>query len=1039
MEQQNPNIEKNFMTGQSQQVDNNMSPIVRTGTATSYAASTGGATGGAAGAVGSIPIPLPIQPAILISKDEEKLAISIEPEQLAAPSKNNQTTQMVDGRQRLQHASIFANSYVPARLRSINYLRVTTPIQVAPPSDGIDHVIKTINKVVVPRCPCVCKAKHPVFAGVHIMPTELRFALSPPTPNLPPDVLPTSVSNVKIGTTPTLKAYVQTFSRLLGLERQETLILYERYSQYAHTAMLNNDTQDVVNWNIPGIADAGPSIQPGDLCLIRPMVPLSLPLPMVIPIRKITKRRPMPELVWSAFVHSVEIQATVVSVQRGGGVTATPGVTTPDSVTTTWIDKNTQLDFRKTYARNQYNVRFIPSTKHYSRCQTALNWCALLPEDYAMNLLFPNEAPVLPTSPQIALHLKDCSLGNDNRLNSAQLQFVDMVLRRSQHPPKNDDDKNNINTNSEDHNIIHIRPPMILTGPAGTGKTKALLQSIRKVLEMNSSTRVLVCTPSHTAANVITQRLREVLVSMNASDNNNNDLLFRLLDSDRPVATIPADILRYCRQEKSTGTFTLPKDMLQFRVIVCTCSDAHLLYCAGITNALLRDRRQCFRTWLETVLDKSQMVCNLQGVEAPHFSHLFVDEASQATEPELLIPLSIVVDPGSTRPAEIALVGDPRQLSPQVYNSSPSISNVQCGLGVAWMERLLQRPIAALGGGHAHLLGPNFQNVEDLVHESFQTNLTVFLTMNYRGHPSFLMMPSSLFYFDKLRAWKGILEEEDSGWNARGYSKNLRETIEGLAEPVIDDALKSTLPPLFRNAKKQVWPIHFRGIHGQDKSVTIQSFCATNSWSNPKEAQAVVDIVVSLCQSEKVSTRSIGVMAPFRGQVVLIRQMLRNQNLSNINVGTIEDYQSVERQIIVLSLTRSNPAFLAHDVESRAGVFGQPKRSNVALTRAENVFIVVGNPTVMVDDPIWRQWLWFCLRNGFWYGEGNQVVRAYFAAHPEIEMVQHLPPLSSKEQGLLSNGGDGQDQTDASNAHGNHHSTAPVVFSTLEELCIDDN
>jgi hypothetical protein len=835
--------------------------------------------------------------------------------------------------------------------------------------------------------------------------------------------------------------------------------LYERYSQYEHELMtqvtlgrrfeLDHDStttppststrfpttatpstqfqaDNVANWRVPGIADAGPSIQPGDLCLIRPMVPLSLPLPHR------QKSKPYKKL-WSEAIHYVEIQATVVSVQRGLGVTPNAaGVITPDSVTTTWLDKATQKDFHMTHRTKQYNVRFIPSSKHYSRCQTALDWCASLPPDMAMSLLFPNKAPLLPTS-QTAVHLEDTSLCNDkDSLNLAQLQFVDMVLRRSQHV----------------HAPDNIRPPMILTGPAGTGKTKALLQSIRKVLEMNSSTRVLVCTPSHTAANVITQRLGKELSSTNyinpanatnsssSNASNKNDLLLRLLDSDRPVATIPADVLRYCQQEASTGTFILPEDMLQFRVIVCTCSDAHLLYCAGVSNAILRDRRQCFKTWLENILDKTKMVSNLQGADEPHFTHLFVDEASQATEPELLISLSVVVDPGSTRPVEIALVGDPRQLSPQVY--SP-IAN-HCGLGLSWMERLLQRPLPALGGGHAHLLGPNLRNVEDLVLESFQTNLTVFLTMNYRGHPSFLMMPSSLFYFDRLRASKGIREKEDNGWN----STNLRLTIEGLKDPVIDDALKSTLPPLFRNAKKQLWPIHFRGVLGQDKSVTIQSFCATNSWSNPQEAQAVVDIVVSLVQSEHISTRSIGVMAPFRGQVVLIRQMLRNQNLSNINVGTIEDYQSVERNIIVLSLTRSNPAFLARDVESRSGVFGQAKRTNVALTRAENVFIVVGNPTMMVDDPIWRQWLWFCLRNGFWYGQGAQVIQNYFASHAEVEMVRHLQPVSTKGQGLLSNGGGGgpqQDQTKTLDNHGNGngHSIAPIVFSTLEELCIDDN
>ena len=68
---------------------------------------------------------------------------------------------------------------------------------------------------------------------------------------------------------------------------------------------------------------------------------------------------------------------------------------------------------------------------------------------------------------------------------------------------------------------------MILTGPAGTGKTKTILVSILQILhkeqkesEQNNqgnnerrgfTPRILVCTPSHTAADVITERLAKLL------------------------------------------------------------------------------------------------------------------------------------------------------------------------------------------------------------------------------------------------------------------------------------------------------------------------------------------------------------------------------------------------------------------------------------------------------------------------------------------------------------------------------------------------
>eukprot|EP00957_Ditylum_brightwellii_P100301 7643726-Ditylum_brightwellii.AAC.1 len=93
---------------------------------------------------------------------------------------------------------------------------------------------------------------------------------------------------------------------------------------------------------------------------------------------------------------------------------------------------------------------------------------------------------------------------------------------------------------------------------------------------------------------------------------------------------------------------------------------------------------------------------------------------------------------------------------------------------------------------------------------------------------------------------------------------------------------------------------------------------------------------------EGVSTQSIGIMAAFRAQVLLIRRLLRSHDLGAVNVGMVEDYQSVERE---------------------------PKRVNVALTRAEKLLIVVGNPKLMKKDKLWGEFLLFCRHYGCWYGE----------------------------------------------------------------------
>jgi superfamily I DNA and/or RNA helicase len=259
--------------------------------------------------------------------------------------------------------------------------------------------------------------------------------------------------------------------------------------------------------------------------------------------------------------------------------------------------------------------------------------------------------------------------------------------------------------------------------------------------------------------------------------------------------------------------------------------------------------------------------------------------------------------------------------------------------------------------------------MDELIEYSFQKEessqqddvVSVFLTLSYRGHPSFLLMPSRLFYFDKLRSiYKekgGFIDDNDA---LNNWCRILRK-VESLSDSVDQNNVDVV--------KQTSWPIHFRGVIGKDTSVAVESFWGSNSWSNLEEAKAVLEIVQQLCQKEGVSTQSIGVMAAFRAQVVLIRKLLREHNLGSVNVGMVEDYQAVERHVIVLSLTRSNEVFLAKDVERRAGLFRQPKRINVALTRAEHLLIVIGNPVTMGNEPIWKEWLLFCYQNGLWYGE----------------------------------------------------------------------
>lgn len=866
--------------------------------------------------------------------------------------------------------SILAESFVPAADRAMNERQATCMLQ---PQQGLPTLSEDCNRLRNQLCPSIpLSAVHRYEFGqsksfispARILLPDLYFAVEhrkkqlmsngksiPNAPDIP------HVENIS-----DLKSYCETFEKLLMEERKQVLLCYERYSQYKHYIKIPKKTRNAKAkpcWiYIEGITDARPNVQIGDIILIRPDELVWLPHPNLA----VGGYMRQPQV--------LEVQLQCMEVERHP--------TGNDRLLVTWLDTQAGIFQAAKNMKSAFNTRLIPDPKQLVRCLTAIAWLATISPPLAMSFLYPTEAPMVPTlSPQTTLSFtEEQNIGF--KLNTNQSSFVRCLWQRTQNP-----------------SYKEVRGPLILTGPAGTGKTKTLLCAILQILTLNTSQsrtksntptqqtmRILVCTPSHTAADVVTQRLGKHL---------NSSRLFRLYDADRPVNAVPPPVLPFCYQNESSGRFVLPavKDLLQFEVIVCTCLDAAILYLAGMTNQQLRHHRK----HLEHETKKSFEACginvdSISGSDNPHFTHLFIDEAAQATEPESLITLSATVDPEKlVRKVEIALVGDPRQLSPEVYSAAAA----NAGLNKSWIERLLQTPITCLGGGNKNMLGPEMMQVDEFLKYSFQVDgqeqLSTFLTLNYRGHPSFLAMPSALFYSDKLQSAFYDKRVTDKKHELFWYEK-LRK-IEALSLPVIVSVEENQAEGLWRPQKQFDFPIHFRGVIGKDVSVTINSGFTSNSWKNHEEAAIVVETVMMLTK-DGVSSRSIGVMAPFRGQVVLIRKLLRDQNLGAINVGTIEDYQGVERDVIVLSLTRSSDVFVRHDIQRRIGVFGQFKRSNVALTRAENLFVVVGNPEVMKCDPVWEQWLLFCLRNGIWYGD-NINGRLLSSNEEDIQFVRRLP------------------------------------------------
>ena len=905
----------------------------------------------------------------------------------------------------LDETTVLANRFIPASLKALNQAPTSYTL-VAGRIPTLAAQIERLYEDIIPRgIECACegvvatsdgtKKKRPhaydqgsmVTMMVRKMREELRYALFSYEPLS--KVLETGITKKRKGVatyspyagiistkrTRTLieietkdledaSAYHDKYEGLLIFERDEILRLYEHLSQYRVQVQVSPSggrsggsaasTFLFARIVMPGIADVQPSLSVGDICLVRPVEPLQLMAHLQVPSQWQGGKMMFDQSRQAYVPNPVEIQCLVLRIVRGRGGNS-------DEVVITWLSAEDDSVLQRSWLRypperHLYNVRFVPDARPMERCLTALDWAARLPDSVVDSLILARKEEAQLALPKYkdghkhseAADGKCIDIGQYS-LNEKQHAFVSMCISRAIHPSFN-----------------CIREPMLLTGPAGVGKTRTLYAAINQILDLNPKNRILVCAPSHTAANVLTQRLAE-----NLSEKD----LFRLVDSDRGSDTIPFAVLRFTRYDQSGGAFTLPpkEELLQFRVIICTCLDAHILYSAGLTNATLRGWRKCLSHSAQKLFKKCQLSFDIiRGVDEPHFTHLFIDEAAQATESESLIPLSVVVDPepGAVK-VEIALVGDPRQLGAQVYSSVAA----KCGLGFSFLERLLQRPnTQAIAELEEKQGGAPIDNMEDLLsyYNEDKEQTSVFLNVNYRCRPEFLMMPSALFYFDKLQSAKskGIKDPEVmSRWcRELRMLEKMRPRVEMDEEEAGD--VSAGIPRIYRPHKQDMWPVHFRGVEGRDTSVALDSFPGTNSWSNLDEAKEVSEIVLALAR-DGVKPQQIGVMAPFRGQVVQIRRLLRDVSLGQVNVGTIEDYQAVEYDVIVLSLTRSTTKFVEFDIKRRAGVFGQPKRSNVALTRPEHLLVIVGNPNVMVNCSIWRQILWFFLRNGLWHGESG--------------------------------------------------------------------
>eukprot|EP00980_Cylindrotheca_fusiformis_P002903 scaffold675_cov103-Cylindrotheca_fusiformis.AAC.14 len=428
-------------------------------------------------------------------------------------NKNNNSSTIVTDKNgtKLSDIAVLAPNFVPDAVRRVLFLPVRSSYYARALPDMMVHTNRLYHASLPLAPQCVCPTRHPVGYPALEMPViqlDHYFALRPEnttTRSLPDFQL----------TFPTLDTakrkddYLNILQSLIQEEFTERMMLYERYTQYqAEFQYQKQDSpkklaEGQVTLLIPGIHNARPALEPGDQVLMRPQLDsTTAATSSTVQIHAQVLRTVRGN--WNSKKRSMEPDQVVITwlSRPDTTTTTTPTVGTPTTPTTP--SSSSSIWNELVFQRGQKMVvRFLPSTTHLQRSIAALHWIRGLDPHVARELLFPTETP------QIKQHYYSPKNELDDDLNEKQSRFVSMVLTRTKYPST---DK--------------VRPPMILTGPAGTGKTKTLLASLLKVLQQqqqpkeeddddhhyrHEQKRILVCTPSHTACDVICRRLSQSL------------------------------------------------------------------------------------------------------------------------------------------------------------------------------------------------------------------------------------------------------------------------------------------------------------------------------------------------------------------------------------------------------------------------------------------------------------------------------------------------------------------------------------------------
>ncbi|GAM24375.1 hypothetical protein SAMD00019534_075500 [Acytostelium subglobosum LB1] len=406
-------------------------------------------------------------------------------------------------------------------------------------------------------------------------------------------------------------------------------------------------------------------------------------------------------------------------------------------------------------------------------------------------------------------------------------------------------------------------PLSLIQGPPGTGKTVVssflVHHFVTQVIKKNE--KVLVCAPSNVAIDQLAGKLHSIGLKV-----------VRLCSKLREEVASPVQHLTLHQQvwqldHKHKNNLKKFKELKDDQ---------------GELSA--KDEKMYWslkRAAEITILKEADVICTTcVGAGDPRlasfkFPYVLIDESTQASEPECLIPMMLGA-------RQVVLVGDHCQLGPVLMAKKV----IEAGLSKSLFERMI-----------------------NLGFIPFR------LTTQYRMHPSLSEFPSSTFY-------EGQLVNELS-YKDRVYNE-------------IKFPWPSSHDPMF-----------FYNCTGPEE---ISS--SGTSFINRTEASLIEKIVTKFLELG-TKPQQIGIITPYEGQrSYLVNVMIKTGKLNiefykDIEVASVDSFQGREKDFIILSCVRSNEY-------QGIGFLQDPRRLNVALTRARYGLIICGNAKVLSRDQLWN-------------------------------------------------------------------------------------